>query len=380
MFCFAAVSAAILVLSASSASAAAVLDTFDKIVAFGDSLSDNGNTFRLAGYPAAPYFQGRYSNGPSWVEHVANATVGTGNLTNVAYGTAYVSKALLSPPLNLTAGEIDVPDLTQQLQFFLGNHTAHLPNPNTTLYTLSAGASDYEYAFKQPHTKPDYKKVAGAIVAFVQALHDSPLNATNFLVVYLPDFADLPSVKEMAANSGSQASAMLTSLHELTNYHNMVMHDGLSDLATKIPELQIRLMELDGLAQNSSTNFKNGISPCVTLAPNATVKSTERSKDPKNVVVCQDPDSYWYWDDEQPTAAAHKMIGDLALKTLAAPSSLFPNSNNRTSPAGGPGVGGKNATTQGRGSSAKSTAVAHTSVLGGGLAIAAAVASAFFAL
>ncbi|KAJ3136089.1 hypothetical protein HDU90_003492 [Geranomyces variabilis] len=358
MFTFAAVSAAILALS----------------------VSDNGNTFRLAGYPAAPYFKGRYSNGPCWVEQVANATVGIGNLTNVAYGTAYISKALLSPPLNLTAGEIDVPDLTQQLQYFVGNHTANLPNPKTTLYTLSAGGSDYEYAFKQPHTKPDYKKVAGAIVAFVQALYDSPLNATNFLVVYLPDFADLPSVKQMAANSGSQESAMLTSLHELTNYHDMVLHDGLSDLATKTPELQIRLMDVYGLAKNSSINFKNGISPCVTLAPNATVKSTERSKDPKNVVVCEDPDSYWYWDDEQPTAAAHKMIGDLALKTLADSSSLLTESNNWTSPAGGRGVGGNNATTQGRGSSAKSTAVAHISVLGSGLAIATAVASAFLAL
>jgi len=46
---------------------------FSEIVVFGDSLSDTGNGFLFTGGVAAgpPYFQGRFSNGPVWVEVLA---------------------------------------------------------------------------------------------------------------------------------------------------------------------------------------------------------------------------------------------------------------------------------------------------------------------
>jgi phospholipase/lecithinase/hemolysin len=46
---------------------------FDKIVFFGDSLSDNGNFYNFVlGYmpKSPPYFNGRFANGPTWAEHV----------------------------------------------------------------------------------------------------------------------------------------------------------------------------------------------------------------------------------------------------------------------------------------------------------------------
>lgn len=46
---------------------------FKEIIVFGASLSDNGNAFILSGGLAAapPYFAGRFSNGPLWIEHLA---------------------------------------------------------------------------------------------------------------------------------------------------------------------------------------------------------------------------------------------------------------------------------------------------------------------
>lgn len=44
---------------------------FSGLYVFGDSLSDTGNHFDLLGSPAGPYWEGRPSNGPVWVEHVA---------------------------------------------------------------------------------------------------------------------------------------------------------------------------------------------------------------------------------------------------------------------------------------------------------------------
>ena len=42
-----------------------------QIVAFGDSLIDTGNVFAATGQPPAPYYDGRFSNGPVWVEYLA---------------------------------------------------------------------------------------------------------------------------------------------------------------------------------------------------------------------------------------------------------------------------------------------------------------------
>ena len=70
--------------------------TYPAIFVYGDSLSDNGNLYRLTGGlapPSPPYYNGRYSNGPVAVEQlaaqlgapladfaVAGATTGIGNI------------------------------------------------------------------------------------------------------------------------------------------------------------------------------------------------------------------------------------------------------------------------------------------------------------
>ena len=42
------------------------------LVVLGDSLSDNGNLYKLIGIPPAPYWQGRSSNGPTYAEQLAS--------------------------------------------------------------------------------------------------------------------------------------------------------------------------------------------------------------------------------------------------------------------------------------------------------------------
>src|SRR4051812_8541313 len=48
---------------------------FTKLVVLGDSLSDTGNLFAATGgaIPPSPYYLGRFSNGPVWVEYLAEA-------------------------------------------------------------------------------------------------------------------------------------------------------------------------------------------------------------------------------------------------------------------------------------------------------------------
>ena len=66
---------------------------YTAVIAYGDSLSDNGNLFAATGQPPAPYWNGRFSNGPVTVEQLAaslhtplidfawgGATTGLGNI------------------------------------------------------------------------------------------------------------------------------------------------------------------------------------------------------------------------------------------------------------------------------------------------------------
>lgn len=57
---------------------------------FGDSLSDDGNLYKLTGLPPAPYYKGRFSNGPVWVEYLpALSGLSSSPANNFAYGGAF---------------------------------------------------------------------------------------------------------------------------------------------------------------------------------------------------------------------------------------------------------------------------------------------------
>jgi phospholipase/lecithinase/hemolysin len=65
--------------------------TYNQIVVFGDSLSDNGNLYRTAlGLmpKSPPYYQGRFSNGPAWADIAAKYFADKHNVTleNYAVG------------------------------------------------------------------------------------------------------------------------------------------------------------------------------------------------------------------------------------------------------------------------------------------------------
>src|SRR5271166_4970069 len=75
------------------------------IVAFGDSLSDVGNTFIADGIPPPPYYQGHYSNGPIWLEYLANSlgvpapTASLAGGTDYAWGFAQTGPGYTTTPL-----------------------------------------------------------------------------------------------------------------------------------------------------------------------------------------------------------------------------------------------------------------------------------------
>lgn len=60
------------ILSALVLTVTTTVHAFDKIIAYADSFTDNGNDYKHSGFPPSPpYWKGRFSNGPTWLEYVA---------------------------------------------------------------------------------------------------------------------------------------------------------------------------------------------------------------------------------------------------------------------------------------------------------------------
>src|SRR3954470_23184547 len=65
------VSIAVVSSTAVHATAKEIKTSFKSIDVLGDSLSDTGRLYSVTGYPPPPYYLGRFSNGPLWVEYFA---------------------------------------------------------------------------------------------------------------------------------------------------------------------------------------------------------------------------------------------------------------------------------------------------------------------
>src|SRR5262245_41839418 len=110
------------------------------VIIFGDSLSDNGNLYNiLKVIPASPpYYEGRFSNGPTWAELVGNYYYKKNYATveNFAYGGA---TAVLHRPLK------DHYAAPVTLEAELNEYLIKSPHKNKepSLFILWIGGNDY---------------------------------------------------------------------------------------------------------------------------------------------------------------------------------------------------------------------------------------------
>ncbi len=165
---------------------AATVNGYTSIFVFGVSLSDNGNISAATGGanpPSPPYFQGRFSNGPVWAEHVAQDFTDAGLATaNFAFGSARA----------IPNGD-GVPDLPLQLGLF----AARVPGASygeRPLAALLYGANDLLAAIGS-QTGSDHlttaRNAASAVTAGALAL--AGLGIEDLLIFNLPDLGRTPN-------------------------------------------------------------------------------------------------------------------------------------------------------------------------------------------
>jgi thermolabile hemolysin len=249
--------------------------SFDHVVAFGDSLSDNGNLYSLTSgvIPNGNYFEGRFSNGPVWVEYLAMNLGAV--LVDFAYGGASTS-----------GGIFFIPSLKAQINRWQPEGALQ-----ETLVTVWAGANDYLL-----FDSTDAQGAAGNILSGLETLTGD--GASRILLLNLPDLGLTPDL--LSETTVAQAEATAYSL-EL----NQGIAESLASFSGEHPGVVIYFMDIYGLfealvADPERFGFQN---------------STEVS--PNFGVNFQNDGEYVFWDGVHPTTQAHAFLAQNASVLLS---------------------------------------------------------------
>ncbi|MFB2837496.1 SGNH/GDSL hydrolase family protein [Floridanema evergladense] len=261
-----------------------------QIYVFGDSLSDIGNVYKATNGnspPSPPYFKGRYSNGPVWVEYLASKLKLTSNLdNNFAYGGAKTGDSQQLPP-----------GVLAQIQRFKTKNSAANPK---ALYVIWAGANDYLGGATD--TTVPINNLATAVKRLLE------MGAKNIIVVNLPDLGKLPA---------THTTERAKSLKSLTQSHNSRLTASLESLRQKFANINIRYIDVNALFNQVYTapgkyGFNNVTQPCL-----------------REGVVCDRPNEYLFWDGIHPSTAAHKLLVQLASSQLKSTPKSATNSSTK---------------------------------------------------
>ncbi|MEH1939396.1 MAG: SGNH/GDSL hydrolase family protein [Nostoc sp.] len=269
---------------------------YNEIYVFGDSFSDTGNVFNATNGVSPtnpPYFNGRFSNGPVWVEYLASDLGLSFNpKTNFAFGGATTGFQNI--------GLASLPGLQQQIDSFTAAN--QFANPNA-LYIIWAGTNDYiNYFFG---TIPNPTQAVTNISAAVKSL--ATVGARDIMVVNLPNLENFP-----VTGGNSQISSLLSSF---TSAHNSSLTANLNFLNQQLsPDINIIPFDVNSLfsraiAHPGEFGFTNVIDSCV---GDLSVIPINISTQP---VTCT-PDRFLFWDQIHPTTTTHKLIGELAFSVL----------------------------------------------------------------
>lgn len=325
---------------------------YDHIVFFGDSLTDNGNLYDhdFGVLPSSnTYYQGRFSNGPTWAEHVANYFHDDTN-NNYAVGgeTVYLH--------NPFAGYLPY-SLTLSIDSYIA-HTA-FADRSRSLFMFWIGANDYLNGASDVDQTTTI--VVNDIKDDIENLITSH-DALNFIVITLPDLSKTPY---------ATINNVKDNLFQLTMAHNSKLALAVAQLQMDHPSVKIRLVDAFQLFNrllNDTASINNQYHTHISNTTNAcwsggyTLKraqleaqlkahpmmltaktSNAPAIDSKSLATyimntpalaetykvgqsyannqafkCGDPDSYVFWDKVHPTAVVHSIFAQMMIDSINA--------------------------------------------------------------
>jgi outer membrane lipase/esterase len=293
VLCAAGFSVALSIIPERAAAQQIPLPAGGRLITFGDSLSDNGNLFGLTGNPPPPYFNGRFSNGPTWIELLAGGPMNqpflTGNITgnvNLAFGGARTDNA---PNLN---GPI--PGIPTQVGTFGALGGTYNARDTVTMW---GGANNI---FQYFQTAGAGATPAGIQATSVAAASDitgavnqiAAQGAGRILVANLPDIGAAPDFNTSPPASAGASAA--------TAIFNQALASGMAASARLNPNTNIVQMDVAAAFAVIRTNaaafgFTNVTERCIGSLACITGGAAVQ-------------DRYLFWDGVHPTAAGHRLL------------------------------------------------------------------------
>ncbi|KAK9763982.1 hypothetical protein K7432_008906 [Basidiobolus ranarum] len=249
----------------------------NRIVAYADSLTDNGNCYRYSGIPSAPYHEGRFSNGPTWIDYTAKA-LGVPQ-TNHGYGGATSNNDYVYSQF----GDYVIPGFKQQLE--------QLPPPSgdqkQNVYVIFIAANDI-LALGHAGTHIVVRNyTATTIVDNVMEgvrLLDTTHKARNLLVFNQFPLYRFPSIK-------SQDKAYIKNVISQFNSELFKRVDAMKK--AHITHVDVHTWLTGILDDPTAYSFKITNTSCLNSSG-----------------ACDSPDEYVLWDTIHPTTKLHKLLGE----------------------------------------------------------------------
>ena len=280
----------------------AVGTQLNSIVVFGDSMSDNGNLYEYLKHQlpsSPPYYDGRFSDGPVWIENIAKMyypTQTTAHLLDYAFGGAGIAE------------DDDVLfTLNREMQSYLLAHQQQADK--NSLYVVWIGANNYLGIPKPEEIDSLTTTVIDGIQSGLKKLVAA--GAQHIMVMNLPNLGETPAAELFAAAD---------ILQQCTELHNAKLFDTFAELKQEFPQVDWLLYDVSAVFNQvrqdpSRYGFTNIKDTCYDIAlmhnEASTILSNPMLMIATQILLSVTPhvcDSYFYFDPVHPTALTHRIL------------------------------------------------------------------------
>lgn len=225
-------------------------NAIDRMVVFGDSLSDQGNLMhKLKVFPKKPYFAGRFSNGPNWLDYIKQMTSLPAKNFAIAGAVSAKAKRENKPKKfnkvkNALQNKISG-TLIKQVDDYINNTAKEkISSPKSTLYVIWIGGNDYlNHLYdvgvnkfiegKDQRNLQVISKTVDSIVSGIDMLYDA--GARKFAIINLVDLGLIPAVSKLVnknslKNKSKKNVELSSSLTQISRQHNQYLSEKILDL------------------------------------------------------------------------------------------------------------------------------------------------------
>jgi len=245
-----------------------------QVIVYGDSLADNGNIYKILGFPGPPYWEGRFSNGPVAVENLA--AILSMPLTDNAYAAATAGVGNVfdgGTPDQL--GSLGLPGVTTAY-----NNTVNSMSRETirrSLFVVYGGGANF---LEEGLTAAVADQAVANLIYVVTDLQKR--GAQWILVPGMLDYGMTPAF----SSQGPETAALATSM---SKYFNQRLLAGLPKGVRYFDNLGL----FQAMGKHPGTfGLKDVVDACY-----------------DGNTVCPNPDEYLFWDGLHPTEHVQIILG-----------------------------------------------------------------------